>query len=108
MKREVIDIGDTVLCDLCNADFTNSDAQGGFLCQSKGVCPNCADRFEASLKKYGEERYISDRALPGETFKQACLRWCGGNNTVTITSFDRDEMMLDENGNRSIFDDVDK
>lgn len=83
MKKTVYEIGDTAICDLCGKDYTNSDAQGGLLFATNGVCPICAPGVEASAVKLGETKFIRDRALPGETFKQACLRWRGGNNTVT-------------------------
>ena len=86
---EVIDIGDSVLCDLCNADFTHSDETGGFLFTSKAVCPGCAPVFEASIKRYHEEEYIRDRALPGESFRAFCLRLRDGDNTITITSWSK-------------------
>lgn len=84
---EVFDIGDHVECDLCSKDFTHSDAKGGFLFLSKGVCPVCAPHFEADIMGYNEEQYIRDRARPDETFKAFIMRVRGGNNTVTIRSF---------------------
>ena len=30
-NHTIIDIGETVLCDLCNADYTDSEAEGGIL-----------------------------------------------------------------------------
>ena len=36
-----IDPGNTVLCDFCNDDFTDSDETGGCLVGSYGVCPKC-------------------------------------------------------------------
>ncbi len=63
-----IDPGDTVLCDLCNKDYTNSDESGGFLFQSKAVCPECAPRFLAGVKKYGEEMFIKGYCPPDMSF----------------------------------------
>lgn len=80
-----IDIGDYVCCDLCSENYTNSDEMGGFLFQSKGVCPKCAPKFLASVKSYNEESFIRDRARPGETFKAFIVRIRGGNNTIRIT-----------------------
>lgn len=88
MKVEIFDIGDTVICDLCNADYTDSGAKGGFLFSSKGVCPVCAPAFEKTAKEFHEERFITKRAGPGETFKAFCLRLRDGNNTVAITTLD--------------------
>lgn len=88
MTVQIFDIGNTVLCDMCNGDFTESDAQGGFLFGSYAVCPNCAPRVRASAKKYGEEKFITAEAAPGETFRDFTLRQRGGDNTVTIRSGD--------------------
>jgi hypothetical protein len=40
----IIDIGDTVLCDLCNADYTDSEAEGGILMGTYSICPRRAWR----------------------------------------------------------------
>ncbi len=88
MAIETFDIGDIVQCDLCGEDFTTSDATGGFMFVSKGVCPTCAPGFEAEVKRCDEEQYIGERAYPGETFKAFILRMRDGNNTVTITTGD--------------------
>lgn len=89
MIIETFDIGDHVECDLCSEDFTNSDAKGGYLFLSKGVCPTCAPGFLADIQRYNEERYVKARAEPGETFKAFIMRVRNGNNTVTIRSFDK-------------------
>ena len=68
MQITELDIGATVICDLCSTDFSSSDEKGGFLFGSKGVCPRCAPNFEAKVKAYKEEEYIRDRAREGETF----------------------------------------
>lgn len=53
-----IDIGNTVLCDDCNKDFTDSKETGGILFQSKAICPKCTPKWVGSAKKYNEERFI--------------------------------------------------
>lgn len=58
MHVNKINPGRTVLCDLCNEDYTDSDAIGGFLFQSKAVCPKCAPKFMEDIKKHGEEKFI--------------------------------------------------
>lgn len=57
-KVITIDGGDTVLCDMCNQDFTGSEISGGFLFLSKAVCPFCEDKMMTNIKKYNEEDYI--------------------------------------------------
>lgn len=70
----VIDPGPVVLCDLCNADHTIETKPGGFLFASKGVCPDCAPRFEAKVIECGEQAHITMRADPGETFRDFVFR----------------------------------
>jgi hypothetical protein len=84
INRTVFDIGDTVICDFCGKDYTDSDAVGGMLFSSNGVCPDCIPGFEGKVKKYHEEQYIRARAKPDETFKHFVLRIRGGNNKVII------------------------
>lgn len=69
-----IDPGDTVLCDLCNEDYTNSDQPGGFLFSGKAVCPECAPDFMKSVVKYKEEKFIKAVAKPGESFRDFVYR----------------------------------
>ena len=92
MPTVEFDIGNLVLCDLCDKDYTFSDAVGGFLFQSKGVCPDSAPRFLASVKKYHEEKFIRAKAQEGEPFREFILRMRDGNNTVTISGGDADEV----------------
>lgn len=69
-----VDPGDTVLCDLCNKDYTNSNAIGGMLFGSKAVCPDCTPEFMKSVKKYNEEKHIKDVAKLGESFRNFVYR----------------------------------
>lgn len=36
-----VDIGDTVICDFCNDDYTESDKKGGVIVGSYAICPKC-------------------------------------------------------------------
>lgn len=65
MPTVEFDIGNLVICDICDKDYTLSNAVGGFLFLSKGVCPDCAPRFLASVKKYHEEKLIRAKAQEG-------------------------------------------
>jgi hypothetical protein len=70
-----IDAGDTVLCDICDEDYTNDNKTiGGFLFSGKAVCPKCAPRVMESIKKYGEERFIKAIANENETFRNFVYR----------------------------------
>jgi len=78
--EEVIDIGDMVLCDLCNADYTDSDKQGGVLIGSYAVCPEC------EKEKFQGEK-ADEKCPPDTSFKEWVLGLRGGNNTIRITSW---------------------
>lgn len=69
-----IDPGNNVLCDLCNTDYTNSNETGGFLFSRKAVCPECAPDFEKTVIICNEKRFITDRAMPNETFRDFVYR----------------------------------
>lgn len=76
------DIGEVVVCDFCNEDYTDSDEPGGFLFGSYGTCPKCVPRIEIAAKHHNEEDLIRERALPGETFKAFSLRMRQGDNKI--------------------------
>lgn len=63
-----IDAGPIVLCDLCDADYTFRKETGGFLFQSKAVCPECAPRFEKQINQYQEQHLIRKRCPEGKPF----------------------------------------
>lgn len=54
-----IDIGDDVVCDYCNGDYTESEETGGILIGSYAICPVCSERVKA---------IPDDRAKDGEKF----------------------------------------
>lgn len=56
-----VDIGDIVVCDSCNRDFTNSSESGGFVFSSYGYGPCCAPRMMEEITRYGEQRFIKAR-----------------------------------------------
>lgn len=45
MKTITINPGNRILCDLCNKDWTDSKQTGGFLFESKAVCPDCEPKL---------------------------------------------------------------
>jgi len=73
IKVMTIDVGDRVICDLCNTEYTNSDAVGGVLFSHKACCPICAPEMIKNAKKFKETRFLE---LPtvGETFRDFVLR----------------------------------
>jgi ssDNA-binding Zn-finger/Zn-ribbon topoisomerase 1 len=47
------DIGDDVICDFCNADYSESDDCGGVLVGSWAACPECALEMSMRASQYG-------------------------------------------------------
>lgn len=70
-----IDIGDAVVCDFCNRDYTESDQVGGVIVGSYAACPICENN---SMLKDAD--YVS---RPGESFKDFVLR-TRSHNTIGI------------------------
>lgn len=98
--RSVIDIGDAVLCDLCNADYTESDQKGGLVLNESAVCPICQPDIEASVKKYGEEGHINARCPAEMSFKQFILAYRPNNSIIIET---RDKIRLSEGDKITVF-----
>ena len=87
METKVYDIGNTVLCDQCNKDFSNSDAKGGFIFGSHAVCPDCEEEFMKGVKQYHEESYIRAKCPKDMSFKEFILKDRNGDNTIKIISW---------------------
>jgi len=88
---ETIDIGDQVVCDICNTDYTNDNiSKGGILFGSKAVCPICAPRMEQNIIKYHEQEFIKGRCPVDVTFREWCLGLRNGQNTVKIYNLNKD------------------
>lgn len=68
VEFEVLDltsmVGNNVVCDLCNKDWTNRPEPGGFVFGSSGVCPDCAPSFIDGVKRYDEEYAIKSWCPP--------------------------------------------
>lgn len=83
---EVIDIGDSVLCDGCGEEFKGSDATGGLLFGSKAICPTCAPTWEKNASRYNEMHFIRARCPEGMTFHAWVMQLRGGDNTIKVYS----------------------
>ena len=77
---EPIDVGNIVVCDVCNDDYTDSDEKGGFLFRSYAYCPKCAKKDTRTLKNMEKTEM---------TFSQFVLGLRGGNNTIQIRRLKR-------------------
>ena len=87
-KREVINIGESVVCDSCSDDYTGLPDTGGFLFGSYAICPKCVPGYERDVKKFHEEHLIKARCPEGTPFAQWVLGLRGGNNEIVIESWD--------------------
>lgn len=54
----VIEIGNHVVCDYCNEDWTDRAEKGGLLFGSYAACPDCEQHQRDLAKKYNEESHI--------------------------------------------------
>lgn len=70
-----IDAGDTVLCDICNRDYSNSDEKGGLVFSGKAVCPVCEKVVRASICKHNETEFIRAECRPDQTFREFVLEY---------------------------------
>jgi hypothetical protein len=82
---EAIPVGDIVLCDDCSVDYTNRPDSGGFIFQSKAICPACAPRWRRLIALYGEQHFIKSVCAEGVTFAAFVRAWRGPNATIRVT-----------------------
>ena len=86
MNTKIIDVGDSVQCDICFEEYRERDNQGGFLVGSYSLCPKCAPRIIERIKANGEERAIRARCPAGMSFHAWVMSLRGGDNTIKITT----------------------
>lgn len=79
-----IPVGDLVVCDFCDEDYTQSSAEGGFIFGSKAVCPNCAERLGHLAMKHGELKYIRARCPEGVSFADFVRGYRGPDAFVLV------------------------
>lgn len=84
MVEKIIDIGNTVICDSCNVDYTDREDVGGLLFGSSGYCPACVPRMMESAQKHHEEAYIKAICPPGMEYRRWILQLRGGNNKIIV------------------------
>ncbi len=83
---EIIDIGETVVCDVCNDDYTDLPDSGGFIFGSYAYCPKCAIDGMKNIQKYKEESRIRAVCPSHSSFADFVRGYRGGNNLITITN----------------------
>lgn len=83
------DIGNTVMCDKCGEDYSNSDESGGFLFGSYAYCPKCAKEEIEGIREYREEGHIRAYCPDGKSFRDWILGDIRkGDNTIKVYSLD--------------------
>lgn len=81
---EPVDIGDIVVCDFCDKDWTNLPGSGGLILQSKAVCPDCNGKVSAHLTRYGEWQYVRAACPAGVSFADFVRDYRGPNSTISV------------------------
>lgn len=79
-----VDVGNIVICDFCDDDFTERHDTGGFIVCSSGCCPLCAPRLLERIKANDEEHTIRARCPPGQSYAAFVLEYRGGNNSICV------------------------
>ena len=80
-----VPVGDTVLCDDCDTDYTASTVTGGILFQSRALGPCCAPKWERSAREYGEEEFIRARGPAWMSFADWVRAIRGPDAVITVT-----------------------
>ena len=89
MKRTEIEIGNIVICDICNSDYTNSTKTGGFVWSARAVCPKCQKDLLKKIKTWKEEKYIEAYCPENMSFAQFIIKYRGKNSKIIVTVFKR-------------------
>jgi hypothetical protein len=82
---EAIPVGETVVCDDCNGDYTNRADSGGFIFQSNAICPTCAPRWRKLIALYGETHHVRAVCPEGVTFAAFVRAWRGPGAAIRVT-----------------------
>lgn len=78
------DYGTRVLCDSCGEDYSFEGQTGGFIFESKAICPKCSDSWMKGIKKYNEERFIRAVCPPEMSFWRFVVEYRGDNSKVKV------------------------
>ena len=80
-------LGNMVICDYCNEDYTYSDEEGGILFGSKAVCPRCAPNTLRNAEKFGELDLVKARCPKGMSFKNFVIKILRNNQPGMIKEY---------------------
>ncbi len=86
-----VDVGRLVACDSCDTDFTDSPDSGGFIFESKGICPKCGPRYRQMAEQHGEwtERFVKAECPPGQSFADFVREYRGPNSTIHVGELEK-------------------
>lgn len=87
MRRIEIEIGNVVICDICNRDYTNSTEKGGFVWSGRGICPKCQGDLLKEIKICKEEKYIEAYCPANMSFADFIIEF-RGKNAKAILEFE--------------------
>jgi hypothetical protein len=86
---EYVFLGDTVICDLCNADWTNRQESGGLLAGTYACCPDCAAKVEADVAADPEmEGEVRGRCPKEQSFADWVRFQRKGPGYIVVESFE--------------------
>lgn len=90
---EIIQIGDHVLCDICNEEYpVENKTSGGFLFGGKAYCPKCASQETLDrIKRFGEFQYITGWCPKSMSFHDWVMLLRQGDNTIKIITKEEKE-----------------
>lgn len=80
-----IPLGKTVVCDVCNKDYTNSNKTGGFIFSGYAYCPKCAEKGLSVIEMHGEEKNIQAVCPKNKSFADFCREYRGEDAKITIS-----------------------
>lgn len=86
MKTTRVALNGAVVCDICNADYTESDERGGLIFGSYAYCPRCAVDGLDTIKAYGEEAFIRAYCPPEQSFADFVRGQRGDGDEIVIYS----------------------
>ena len=78
------DLGNMVVCDSCEQDYTKSKESGGMIFGSRAICPVCFPRWLENATRFHEENWIKARCKEGESFGDFVRRYRGPHAKVSM------------------------
>jgi hypothetical protein len=90
-----VEVGRTVLCDVCNDDYTDRPESGGFIFGSYAYCPVCATAHLPRIQRYGEEGHVRAVCPEGMSFADFVRDYRGEGATIRVLRFTTFDELLE-------------